>query len=211
MKRLIMILFLASMMTAVAAEADGKVLRHLGEHVQVPELVAEDLGDVGGIVAEFEPVLGAGVERVHRLHSRIITSFHELLESGTHLSQELIVMVMNAFKASLKWIVLIVIIIVALVLYSRHRKKVWKRRFRTLDPSTASLSKHKKKKLWKKTKKERRRANKAQKRQAREIEAVKHEEDGFSIFKKKERKGPRPEKVTATKIDDSVFDDIEFD
>ncbi len=119
-------------------------------------------------------------------------------------------MVLNAFRGNLNWIILIIIIIVAIVFYSKSRKKKWKRRFKTLDPTAASLSKHKKKKLWKRMKKENTRANRARKMQEREREAVEHEDDAFSIFKKKKR-GPMPERTAATAIDDSVFDDIEFD
>ncbi len=119
-------------------------------------------------------------------------------------------LVVNILKGNLNWIIFIIIIIVAIVLYSKHRKKVWKRRFKTLDPSSASLSKHKKKKMWKRMKKDRRRATKVHKMEEKERDEKEHEEDGFSIFKKKKRR-PMPEKPAATAIDDSVFDDIEFD
>ncbi len=118
--------------------------------------------------------------------------------------------VLNAFWGNLNWIIFIIIVIAAIVLYSKHRKNKWKRRFKTLDPSSASLSRHKKKKLWKRMKNNRRRANKVHRMQTKEREEKEHEDDGFSIFKKK-RRVPMPGKPSVADIDDSVFDDIEFD
>ncbi|MCK5773654.1 MAG: hypothetical protein KAH57_07675 [Thermoplasmata archaeon] len=119
-------------------------------------------------------------------------------------------LVVNVLKGNLNWIVIFILLIVSLAFYSKHRKKVWKRRFKTLDPSSASLSKHKKKKMWKRAKKDRRRATKVHKMEEKERDEKEHEDDGFSIFKKKKR-GPMPEKPAVAAIDNSVFDDIEFD
>ncbi len=119
-------------------------------------------------------------------------------------------LVVNTLKGNLNWIVFFILLIVSLTLYGKHRKKVWKRRFKTLDPSSASISKRKKKKMWKRMKKDRRLATRAHRMEEKERDEKEHEGDGFSIFKKKKR-GPMPERPAATAIDDSVFDDIEFD
>jgi len=116
----------------------------------------------------------------------------------------------NTLKSNLVVIILVILLIVAFFFYVRHRKKLWRRRFRSLPPEGQSLKKRKKKKMWKRIRKQEKKQKKARKKMDREEieETETGGEGGFSLFKKKNR-GPRVEKVQA--VDDSVFEDLDFD
>ena len=97
--------------------------------------------------------------------------------------------VFSFITGNLFWILLVILILASPFLLSKWRKKVWRRRFRTLPSEAQSLKKRKKKKMWKALKKEKKKEKKAKKK---DIQKKKEESESptgsWTLFKKKPQK-----------------------
>jgi len=90
----------------------------------------------------------------------------------------------NFLKSSIPYLLVIALVVAGLVVYNKHRKKVWRRRVKKLPETDRNLSFHKQKKAWKKHVKEeklKRRADRKERLRRLEDEEA---EAGFSLFKR---------------------------
>jgi hypothetical protein len=103
---------------------------------------------------------------------------------------------------------IILLVIISLVFYTKHRKKLWKKRFRSLPVPIQELSDHKKKKAWKKTFK----GTKKMDRERRKIEKERkeEEEEDFSLFKKSPKKEPRRKPSVTLNLSSDTAEEIEL-
>ncbi|MBN1390850.1 MAG: hypothetical protein JXA22_09455 [Candidatus Thermoplasmatota archaeon] len=100
-------------------------------------------------------------------------------------------------------------IILGIVLLSRYRKGVWRKRFKELPLHMQELTRHKKKKEWKRSHKQLKKEGRQGKRE--EKERKKNEDDGeFSLFKRKDRAPSRSEKATSIALTVETAEEIEL-
>ena len=109
-------------------------------------------------------------------------------------------------------VVILILILAALVMYSRHRGRLWERRVKILSPDIRKKERASQKTAWKDMNAKRRQRWNAErdKRIIMDEDDVDENEDAeFRIFKRKTKKGAptfRPEDLD----DDQPMDDIEL-
>jgi hypothetical protein len=110
-----------------------------------------------------------------------------------------------------QWFLVIFIIligIISLVLYTKHRKKLWKKRFRSLPEPIQEMSHHKKKKAWKRNYKDNKKIERDRRKE--EKERKEEEEEDFSLFKKKQKREPRRKPSVSLNLPSETAEEIEL-
>jgi len=106
-------------------------------------------------------------------------------------------------------VILVLGFIFGIVLLSRYRKGVWRKRFRQLPAAMEELSVHKKKKHWKTMKKDRKMMKKQEKRDDKQ-RRIENDDGEFSLFKRKERSASAKKKPVAISIGRETAEELEL-
>jgi hypothetical protein len=114
--------------------------------------------------------------------------------------------VKNVLKNIFIVVAIIAGIITIIVLFSNANRKKWKRRFKQLPEPMQDLSPKKRKQAWEKMNKDRKKTE----RQNRRVEKEKHEDDDFSLFKRKERKAPSRRPSVSLSIKQDASEELEL-
>jgi hypothetical protein len=119
----------------------------------------------------------------------------------------------KVFRNNLAIVVLIVLIFVSLIMYGRHRKRTWSRRFKDLPSDLRKKDRSSRKDAWKELESRRKKARDRQRLsrviEKNEVEEIAEDDGEFRIFKKK-KKRPVQNVDPEDLLDDEGIDDIEL-
>jgi len=117
--------------------------------------------------------------------------------------------VKNAISVAFLPVILILLVIFAIVLLSKYRKGVWRRRFRQLPSVMNEMSIHKKKKEWKAMNKSRKKVKKQEKREDKQ-RRIDTDDGEFTLFKKKDRTARERKSAVAISLGRETAEELEL-
>ncbi|MEA3559409.1 MAG: hypothetical protein U9R75_09180 [Candidatus Thermoplasmatota archaeon] len=132
-----------------------------------------------------------------------ITGKYNLKVPQQHVSD------LQEFKNFMNKYLWVFLLIISIILFpyvtAKWRKRVWRKRFRELQPHDNKLPKSKKKEMWKKMKQTRKTKRKEKRKEEREHREKERDEGKFSLFSKPREEGVRHPKRNTPLIQAEVL------